>query len=65
MASIPVIVDGAVPPYSGTQILLTNYPGRKISSLLAHVAGIANGLRDASGAPLFKPVWTYMLTAGE
>jgi pimeloyl-ACP methyl ester carboxylesterase len=65
MASKPVIVDGAAPPYGGAHILLTNYPGRKISSQQAHVAGISNGLRDASGAPLFKPVWTYMLTAGE
>jgi len=65
MATKPEIVDGTVPPYGGTQILLTNYPGRKISSQQAHVAGISNGLRDASGAPLFKPVWTYMLTAGD
>ena len=65
MASKPVIVDGAAPPFGGAQILLTNYPGRKISSVQAHVAGISNGLRDASGNPLFKPVWTYMLTAGE
>ena len=65
MTSKPVIVDGAAPPYGGTHVLLTNFPGRKISSQQAHVAGISNGLRDASGSPLFKPVWTYMLTAGE
>jgi pimeloyl-ACP methyl ester carboxylesterase len=65
MANKPVLVDRAAPPYGGAHVLLTNYPGRKISSLQAHVVGIANGLRDASGAPLFKQVWTYMLTAAE
>lgn len=59
----PSLVDGASAPYGGAHVLLTNYPGRKISSLQAHVTGISNGLRNASGAPLFKPVWTYMLTA--
>ena len=58
-------VDGAAPPYGNAHILLTSYPGRPISSLEAHVIGISNQVRDASGVPFFKPVWTYMLTAGE
>jgi len=65
MAAKPMSVDGAAPPYGNARVLLTSYPGRAISSKEAHVMGISNQLRDASGAPLFKPVWTYMLTAGE
>jgi dienelactone hydrolase len=65
MAAGPVSVDGAEPPYGNARILVTNYHGRRISSQEAHVIGISNQLRDASGGPLFKPVWTYMLTAGE
>jgi hypothetical protein len=57
MTSKPVNVDGAPPPYEGAHILTTSYPGRAISSKEAHVMGISN--------PRFKPVWTYMLTAGE
>ena len=65
MAAKPMSVDGAAPPYGNARVLLTSYPGHMISSREAHVIGISNQLRDASGAPLFKPVWTYMLTAGE
>ncbi len=65
MAAEPMSVDGAGPPYGNARVLLTSYPGHMISSREAHVIGISNQLRDASGAPLFKPVWTYMLTAGE
>lgn len=65
MAAEPMSVDGATPPYGNARVLLTSYPGHMISSQEAHVIGISNQLRDASGAPLFKPVWTYMLTAGE
>ena len=65
MAAEPMSVDGAAPPYGNARVLLTSYPGHMISSREAHVIGISNQLRDASGAPLFKPVWTYMLTAGE
>ena len=65
MAAEPKSVDGAAPPYGNAHVLLTSYPGRPISSREAHVIGISNQVRDASGVPLFKPVWTYMLTAGE
>ena len=65
MAAAPKSVDGEAPPYGNAHVLLTSYPGRPISSPEAHVMVISNQVRDASGAPLFKPVWTYMLTAGE
>jgi pimeloyl-ACP methyl ester carboxylesterase len=65
LAAEPRSVDGAAPPYGNAHVLLTSYPGRAISSREAHVIGISNQLRDASGTPLFKPVWTYMLTSGE
>jgi len=65
MVGKPRSVDGAAPPYDNAHVLLTSYPGRPIPSLEAHVIGISNAVRDASGAPLFRPVWTYMLTAGE
>ena len=65
MAAERMSVDGAAPPYGNAHVLVTSYPGRPISSREAHVIGISNQVRDASGTPLFKPVWTYMLTAGE
>ena len=56
MADKPAKVDGAMPPYGNSRILITNYPGRQISSKAAHVVGLSD--------PVFKPAWIYMLTAG-
>jgi hypothetical protein len=56
MADRPANVDGAMPPYGNSRILITNYPGRQISSEAAHVVGLSH--------PVFKPAWVYMLTAG-
>jgi hypothetical protein len=60
-------VDGAEPPYGGARALSTNYPGTKQQSIPAHISVIAGGAVDenrrALGGLVFKPVWTYMLTA--
>lgn len=56
MADKPVSVDGAMPPYGNSRILITSYPGRQISSKAAHVVGLSD--------PAFKPAWIYMLMAG-
>lgn len=57
IASKPVNVDVIKPPSGTARILVSNYPGRKISSKDAHVAGISN--------QHFKQVWDFMLTAGK
>jgi hypothetical protein len=55
----PVNVDTAAPPYGGTRILVTDFPGgRTLSSREAHTAVISG--RNAAH---FDPVWRYLLTA--
>jgi hypothetical protein len=46
-------VDDERPPYRHTRILATNFPGRKIESLAAHVQFFLER---------FKDVWKYLLT---
>ena len=52
-----VDVDETPPPYQHSRILLTNYPGRKLTSLEAHTSVMNPRL-----APVFLKVWTYLLT---
>lgn len=54
MGNDPFNVDGKMPPYDNSRILITSYPGHAISSKEAHVSGISN--------QIFKPVWKHMLT---
>ncbi len=60
----PVDVDVSAPPYKSSRILVTNYPGTEITSAEAHTMIMGDGRtpKGADGVPLFKPVWTYMLT---
>ena len=60
----PVDVDKAAPPYNNARMLVTNYPGREISSVEAHTLIMGDGRtpKRADGVPLFKTVWVYMLT---
>lgn len=57
MVDEPQNVDGKAPPFGRSRILITSWPGATVSSKDAHVSGISN--------PIFKPVWKYMLTAGD
>ncbi len=60
----PVDVDDAKPPYKNTRILVTNYPGTKLTSMRAHASVVADMVtpKTKDGDDLFKPVWHYMLT---
>ncbi len=61
----PVDVDSVVSPYNYSHILITNFPGREVSSAEAHTSVFSDPVtpKDEIGLPLFQPVWTYMLTA--
>lgn len=59
----PVVVDDARPPYGDSHRLVTRYADGQLSSKEAHVTVISPRLRGRDGQPLFKAVWTYMLTA--
>lgn len=54
----PVSVDQATPPYKNSHILMTNFPGTKVSSETAHASMI-----NPANQQLFSEVWRYMLTA--
>jgi hypothetical protein len=54
----PVFVDQAAPPYKNSHILMTNFPGTRVTSETAHAAMI-----NPANEPMFREVWRYMLTA--
>ena len=56
-------VDKELPPYHGAHALFTDWPGKATDSRSAHTAMINGSLVDKTGAPIFKAVWRYMLTA--
>jgi hypothetical protein len=60
----PVNVDTAGSQFKNSRILVTNNPGKEITSLEAHTMIIGDGRTPmgADGVPVFKPVWIYMLT---
>lgn len=62
----PVSVDKVKPPYANSRILTTNFPGKPVTSTVAHTSEVSDGNtpENAAGEPLFKPVWLYMLTSG-
>ncbi len=53
-----VIVDTAAPPYRGSRMLFTNFPGGTLSSQEAHTAVISG-----RNADVFGRVWRHLLTA--
>jgi hypothetical protein len=53
----PVSVDNTPTPFQGSHILMTDYPGGKVSSQAAH--GTVISPRNFA---LFNAVWRYMLT---
>jgi hypothetical protein len=53
----PVNVDAEPPPYRHSHILMTDYPGTRLTSKVAHTTGI-NPRNEA----VFGKVWTYLLT---
>ena len=53
----PVDVDRETPPYRHSHILMTNYPGTKLTSKEAHTTGIA-----PRNEAVFGKVWAYLLT---
>ncbi len=61
----PVDIDKTKPPFNNSRILITDYPGSTVTSLVAHtsVMGDSRTPLDKDGIPLFKPVWIYMLMA--
>jgi dienelactone hydrolase len=61
----PVDVDQNGPPFKNSRILITDYPGRPLSSVEAHTSLMSDGRTplDKDGVPHFKPVWIYLLTA--
>ncbi len=60
-----VRVDGETPPYRGSRILTTNFPGSPTDSARAHssLIGDRGCPKDRDGRPTFRPVWEWMLTA--
>ena len=54
----PTLVDEASPPYQKSHILMTNYPGTAVSSMVAHGTMIS-----PANAERFGEVWKYMLTS--
>lgn len=61
----PVDVDKVAPPFNNSRILITDYPGKPLTSSEAHTSLMGDGRTpiDKDGVPYFKPVWIYMLTA--
>jgi hypothetical protein len=61
----PADIDKTPFPYNNSHILITNYPGKEVTSGEAHTSVMTDlrTPRDQNGVPLFKPVWIYMLTA--
>lgn len=61
LAGDPISIDGAAPPYGGSHRLVSS-----AATADGHGATQAGGLspKDANGAYLYLPVWTYMY-AGE
>ena len=57
-------VDAEPRPYHGARVLFTNWPGpgSSIASINAHTSVIDDG-PWAGSAPLFRPVWLYMLSS--
>lgn len=57
--------DELGPPYLHAHALTTNQPGTPINSGLAHLGLVFDFTlpRGSDGQPLYRPVWTYMLTA--
>jgi len=60
-------VDTTASPYNHSHILTTNYPGTRITSIMAHTSVSSDRTTPpAKGSGfLFEPVWRYMLTAAE
>ena len=58
-------VDRLSPPYDHAQVLTTNQPGTPVNSALAHLGLVFDFMlpRGSGGGLLYRPVWTYMLTA--
>ncbi|WP_395753202.1 BPSS1187 family protein [Prosthecobacter sp.] len=54
----PTIVGDAAPPFGGSHILMTNYPGTPVDSLTAHGTMLSPKNKER-----FGEVWKYMLTA--
>jgi hypothetical protein len=61
----PIDVDKVAPPFSNSRILVTDYPGKPLTSIEAHTSLMGDGRTplDKDGVPYFKPIWIYMLTA--
>jgi hypothetical protein len=61
----PVDVDKSTPPFKNSRILITDYPGKPLSSVEAHTSLMSDGRTplDKDGVPYFRPVWIYLLTA--
>jgi hypothetical protein len=61
----PVSVDKEKPPFKKSRILTTNFEGSPTESVRAHTSVIGDAVtpKDKYGVPVFKAVWTYMLTA--
>jgi len=58
-------VDRLSPPYDHAHVLTTNQPGTPVNSGLAHLGLVFDFTlpRGSGGELLYRPVWTYMLTA--
>ena len=56
----PTSVDGATLPYGNAHILMTNFPGTKVDSHLAHGTMLSPKNKER-----YHEVWKYMLTAGK
>jgi len=59
-----VSVDKEKAPFKHSRILLTNFDGSPTDSPRAHSTVIGDGItpKDAKGQPVFRSVWTYMMT---
>lgn len=59
------LVDDNAPPYARAHALFTGWPGQheEIRSIEAHTSVSRDNLLTDDGAPLFRPVWRYMLEA--
>lgn len=57
--------DSLAPPYGHAHVLTTNQPGSPVNSALAHLGLVFDFMlpRGAGGELLYRPAWTYLLTA--
>ena len=58
-------IDKLAPPYQHAHVLTTNQPGSPVNSALAHLGLVFDFMlpRGSDGSVLYRPAWTYMLTA--